>query len=496
MLQNWLQLEKPNDSILISISYLAQFKPSKLTRCESDNIHFLSFFSQAITYLEFIIYSNLHFPTMASKLFSQTLLLVLVAALYITQTFSTTKAPVTKGLRLGLKRVDEGGNFTKLELLQRAIKRGKNRLQRLSTMVKTATTTADDEIQSTIIPGEGDFIIHLYIGTPPVNYNAIMDTGSDLIWSQCKPCINCYEQNTPILDPNTSSSFSKISCSSKFCDDLSASMCGDDGCEYLYAYGDSSSTQGVMATETLTFEGNPNISIPNIAFGCGEDNEGDGFKQGQGLVGLGRGPLSLISQMGYEKFSYCLGSIESSSSTLVLGSFPKKKDESVLTTPLSQNPTQPTFYYVSLEGITVGDSLLPIPKTTFTIKKDGTGGMIVDSGTTLTYLEESGYKLVKKAFSSQIKLPVSDIDTGLDLCFDLTNGTDVEVPKLTFHFKGADLELPVENYLMYDSSMGLLCLMMGPSTGLSVFGNVQQQNFLILHDLGKETMSFVPHQCD
>ncbi|XP_043714720.1 aspartic proteinase nepenthesin-1 [Telopea speciosissima] len=435
---------------------------------------------------------------MASKLPSLTFLLVLVvAALYTPQTFSSKGGPAQEGFRLGLKHVDEGRNFTKLELLQRAIKRGKLRLERLSTMVKTTKTTTD-VIQTPVLPGEGDFLIHLSIGTPPVNFDAIMDTGSDLIWTQCKPCINCYKQNTPILDPNTSSSFSKLSCSSKFCEALSASACADDGCEYQYAYGDSSSTQGVMATETLTFEGKPKITIPNIAFGCGEDNEGDGFKQGQGLMGLGRGPLSLVSQLGYGKFAYCLGSIESSSSNLVLGSFPSldKTSDSVLPTPLSQNPSQQTFYYISLEGITVGDTLLSIPNTTFTIKEDGSGGMIVDSGTTLTYLEENGYKLVRKAFISGIKLPVSDIDSGLDLCFDMPNETDIEVPKLIFHFTGSDLILPVENYLMYDSSMGLLCLMMGPSTGLSVFGNVQQQNFLILHDLEKETMSFVPQQCD
>ncbi|XP_042476702.1 aspartic proteinase nepenthesin-1 [Macadamia integrifolia] len=440
---------------------------------------------------------------MASRPPSLTFFLVVLvaAALYMPQAFSTSRTPLMNHrssktpVRLGLKRVDEGGNFTRLELLQRAIKRGKNRLERLSAMVKKTSTT-DQVIQTAVQPGEGDFLIHLDIGTPPVNFDAIMDTGSDLIWTQCKPCIDCYQQSTPILDPNTSSSFSKLSCSSKFCEALSTSLCADDGCEYLYAYGDSSSTQGVMATETLTFGGK--TTFPNIAFGCGEDNEGDGFKQAQGLVGLGRGPLSLVSQLGYGKFAYCLGSIDSSSSSLVLGSSPSldKTSDSVLATPLSQNPSQQTFYYISLEGITVGDTLLPISKTTFTIKEDGSGGMIVDSGTTLTYLEESGYKLVKKAFISGIKLPVSDIDAGLDLCFDMPNEADIEVPKLIFHFSGADLNLPTENYLMYDSSMGLLCLMMGPSSGLSVFGNVQQQNFLILHDLDKETMSFVPHQCD
>lgn len=92
----------------------------------------------------------------------------------------------------------------------------------------------------------------LSVGTPAESFLAIMDTGSDLIWTQCKPCKQCFDQETPIFDPAKSSSFSKLSCSDKLCEALSISTCSD-GCEYLYSYGDYSSTQGVMGTETFTF---------------------------------------------------------------------------------------------------------------------------------------------------------------------------------------------------------------------------------------------------
>lgn len=72
----------------------------------------------------------------------------------------------------------------------------------------------------------------------------------------------------------------------------------------------------------------------------------------------------------------------------------------------------------------------------------------------------------------------------------------MEVPKLTFHFKDADLELPGENYMIGDSAAGLLCLAIGSSSGMSIFGNLQQQNFMVVHDLQEETISFVPTQCD
>ncbi|XP_052196750.1 aspartic proteinase nepenthesin-1-like [Diospyros lotus] len=430
-------------------------------------------------------------------------LIAVVLVVFVSPAHSTSRPALDRrmiqaGFKVPLKHVDSGGNFTKFELLQRAMKRGKHRLDRFSAMVLAAGDSS--EIKSQVYPGNGEFLMKLSIGTPPASYSAILDTGSDLIWTQCKPCQQCFDQPTPVFDPKRSSSFSQVSCSAALCQALPLPSCAAEGCEYLYTYGDYSSTQGVLATETFTFD--DKVSVPNVAFGCGEDNEGSGFNQGAGLVGLGRGPLSLVSQLGEPKFSYCLTSIDGTkSSSLLMGSLATAgvgSGGTIETTPLIQNPSQPSFYYLSLEGITVGDTLLPIEKSTFALKEDGSGGLIIDSGTTITYLEDSAFQLVKKEFISQVKLPVDDTGAaGLDLCFTLPSGaTTVEIPQLVFHFDGADLELPGENYMIADSTMGLMCLAMGSSSGMSIFGNVQQQNMLVVYDLTKKTLSFVPTQCD
>ncbi|KAL7090472.1 hypothetical protein ACP275_12G043000 [Erythranthe tilingii] len=255
-----------------------------------------------------------------------------------------------------------------------------------------------------------------------------------------------------------------------------------------------------MATETFTFD---NVSVPDIAFGCGFDNEGD-FDHAAGIVGMGRGELSLVSQLNEPKFSYCLPSYDSSkTSTLLMGSQANYhvNNSSLInkTTPLIRNPKIPTFYYLSLEGITIGDKLLPIDPSNFALGKNGSGGMIIDSGTTITFLEHTAFDIVKNELIEQIKLPVVNLSetTGLEVCFDLKSvGRDIEVPKFVFHFEGADLELPSENYIITDSSGTVACLAMARSYGMSLFGNVQQQNNLVIYDLAKETISFVPTQCD
>ena len=424
---------------------------------------------------------------------------------------STSKeASIATGFRVELRHVDHGNNLTKLERLGRRIKRARLRLQRLNALSSSSSPLragGDGGVEAPVKAGNGEFLMKLAIGTPAAEFSAIMDTGSDLIWTQCLPCSSCFAQETPVFDPEKSSSFAKLPCSSGLCEALPTSSCRGGGCEYFYAYGDYSSTEGVLATETLTFGGD-GVAVKGVGFGCGGDNEGDGFSQGAGLVGLGRGPLSLVSQLNERRFSYCLTSMDDNSddtktSSLLMGSLARvsSNDTSlshIKTTPLVKNPSQPSFYYLALEGISVGDTRLPIGKDTFAIREDGSGGLIIDSGTTITYLERKAFDVVEKEFVSQIALPVdSSGSQGLDLCFGLPKGTtSVEVPKLVFHFKGADLELPPENYILSDSDLGLLCLAMGSSSGMSIFGNIQQQNMLVVHDLEKETLSFVPTQCD
>lgn len=412
------------------------------------------------------------------------------------------------GFRVTLKHVDSEKNLTGFQRLQRGIKRGRHRLQRLSAMALASKSENSEVVESPVSAGNGEFLMKLAIGTPPSTFSAIMDTGSDLIWTQCSPCTQCFQQSTPIFDPKQSSTFSKLSCSSQLCNALPSSTCSD-GCEYFYAYGDYSSTQGLLATETFTFgDSESQIPVRNIGFGCGEDNEGDGFNQGAGLVGLGRGPLSLVSQLKEPKFSYCLTSIQDSkTSSLLMGSLANlnrtaSSSDTIITTPLVKNPSQSSFYYLSLQGISVGGKHLPIDKDTFALQDDGSGGLIIDSGTTITYLEQKAFDALKKEFVSQINLPVDTSGSeGLDLCFQMPSSSTpsdqgVEVPKLVFHFDGADLEFPPENYMLSDTDLGVLCLAMGASSGMSILGNFQQQNTLVLHDLAKESLSFVPTQCD
>ena len=173
--------------------------------------------------------------------------------------------------------------------------------------------------------------------------------------------------------------------------------------------------------------------------------------------------------------------------------------EAVKSTPFIRNPILPSFYYLSLKGVTFGQTLLPIPKSLFQMGSDGGGGLMIDSRTTVTSLQEDALDMLKQAFMAQTKLRVSYSYTAeFDLCFDLSskNVKEIKFPRLVFHFRGLDLELPTENYMIPDTKLGLVYLAMRPTGRLSVFENFQQRNMLVLHDLKKEILSFIPTKCD
>ncbi|KAH9293892.1 hypothetical protein KI387_040904 [Taxus chinensis] len=222
-------------------------------------------------------------------------------------------------------------------------------------------------------------------------------------------------------------------------------------CEYSYGYGSGSvRTSGILSVETLSMSdtsGSP-YSIPHIAFGCSHDSEGSEFSGTDGIVGLGGGELSLISQLGSlvdSKFSYCLVPLQSSAETspLLFGSAATPKGAK--STPILTNPSINTFYYLSVEGISVGNSVANIPEGTFDLKGDA-------------------------------------------------------VPDITYHF-GGGADYVIRGQYSFatvrdSNSLCFLTLDMGESSDdVAIFGNLQQQNYHILYDNANHMLSFAPADC-
>ncbi|KAJ0986632.1 hypothetical protein J5N97_004988 [Dioscorea zingiberensis] len=329
---------------------------------------------------------------------------------------------------------------------------------------RRAKLTSFEGVTAEIENVEGTYLVNLVIGTPPVSFLASPTTVTDLIWTQCKPCKHCFNQSTPIYNRSKSSSFSKLPCSHELCMASYIHSCNSD-CRYKQKYLGGSS-EGVMGTETITFGSH---SVPDVAFGCGNSNTFV-VSHGSGVLGLGRGPQSLVSQLGIRRFSYCLPYYAESNGRLLLGSEVQHQQNSktqIQYTPLVLNPSNSSFYYLTLHGITVGETKLQIPKGTFEVRKDGVSLL-----------------LMPPVFSA------------IDACFSFEPKSNVEVPKLIYHFDGADLVLPVENYVFTDSENGVMCLaILEGNEGVSTFGGIHQSNINMMFDLNKGELSFAPAHC-
>ncbi|XP_027343004.1 probable aspartic protease At2g35615 [Abrus precatorius] len=355
--------------------------------------------------------------------------------------------------------------------------------------------------ESILIPDHGEYLMKFYIGTPPVEKFAIVDTGSDLIWIQCSPCEKCFSQDTPLFEPSKSSTFSSLSCDSQPCTILPEGQhaCSDSGeCIYAYQYGDKSFTAGILGTESITFDssgGANTIAFPKSIFGCGMYNNFTTIDEDgklTGLVGLGAGPLSLVSQIGDQighKFSYCLVPFTSNStSKLKFGNGAIINGDGVVSTPLIIKPILPTFYFLNLEGITIGQKTIQTGRTD--------GNIIIDSGTVMTYLEPSFYNNFVTSLQEVLSVEVvQDLPFPLNFCFPYQD--EMYFPDIAFQFTGAIVSLRPKNTLFWLDDNNILCLAIAPSpaTGISIFGNLAQIDFQVEYDLEGKKVSFAPTDC-
>ncbi|XP_008238084.1 PREDICTED: aspartic proteinase CDR1 [Prunus mume] len=404
-------------------------------------------------------------------------------------------------------------SMSHLDRLHNAFRRSVTRVHHFikPTMTSLSSSSAAPNIQSSIIPSAGEYLMNVSIGTPPVEVLGIADTGSDLIWTQCKPCKQCFNQNPPLFDPKKSSTYHSIPCQSSSCTYLEEAACGTlingdhDTCEYSYRYGDRSFTRGTLALETLTVgstSGRP-TSVPKVVFGCGHENGGTFDESGSGLIGLGGGPLSLISQLmkltNGGKFSYCLvPTVNTAASKITFGSVGVVSGSGAVSTPLvAKNPD--TFYYLTLEAISVGEKRLAYktksPDCEEAAVAANEGNIIIDSGTTLTLLPPGFHDDLVSALETAINAErVSDPRGILSLCFK-SKSDDIGVPVITAHFSGgADVKLQALNtFARMDDDM--ICFTMIPSSDVAIFGNLAQMNFLVGYDLEERSVSFKPTDC-
>ncbi|CAI0432743.1 unnamed protein product [Linum tenue] len=388
--------------------------------------------------------------------------------------------------------------------------------------------------------GDGDYLMKVSIGTPPTHIYASIETRSDLIWTQCEPCVMCFRQHDPYFRPNNSSTYAPLPCDSPTCyPNLNtsaaafsslATTCSDGACFYFQREG-SFLTDGLLGTDNVTLA--DVVNLPGATFGCGvfnaygganytDDNDNAPTTRPSGSVGLGPGPNSLVSKVHEysvtESFAYCLTPPFVNSNN---GAGKIRFGRTDFTNDTVSDHSNTTFvpmsfldpysdYRFILHGIGVGGEMVEFSK----VSSSGRGVklyMIMDTGTPLTFLPSAFYDAVAAKVENQTKHldKVEDPLGVLEPCYDVRGGVgnelaDVDVPEMTVHFElpgngqsaPGTLKLRPDNTFI-KTSEDVACLAFAPtmSENTGVYGNLAQMNFLVTYDMDMEQLWFKEADC-
>ncbi|XP_022157723.1 aspartic proteinase Asp1 isoform X3 [Momordica charantia] len=335
--------------------------------------------------------------------------------------------------------------------------------------------------------------VTLYVGQPPKPYFLDPDTGSDLTWLQCDaPCQQCTETPHPLYRPSDD----LVPCKDPLCMSLHSSVdhrCENpDQCDYEVEYADGGSSLGVLVRDIFPLNlTNGDPIRPRLALGCGYDQiPGSSYYHPMdGILGLGKGAVSIVSQLHNQGIirnviGHCFSS--RGGGYLFFGD-DIYDSHRVVWTPMSRD--YPKHYSPGL-----GELI-------FNGRSTGLRNLfaVFDSGSSYTYFNAQAYQVLTSLLNRELAgKPLREAmdDDTLPLCWrgrkpfkSLRDVRKYFKPlALSFSSGGrskAVFEIPMEGYLIL-SSMGNVCLgiLNGTEVGLqnsNIIGGVdiRTHDFLI-----------------
>ncbi|KAK3124188.1 hypothetical protein QOZ80_7BG0583100 [Eleusine coracana subsp. coracana] len=384
---------------------------------------------------------------------------------------------------------------------------------------EASPVVARDEIH------KGKFLMVIGLGTPAIFNLVSIDTGSTLSWVQCQPCqIWCKSRAAeagPTFDPRNSTTYQRVSCSSRDCADVHELLgipfgCVEetDTCLYRLRYGSGPLAQysvGKLGKDTLRLT----LTVAaddDFIFGCSEDVNFAGLEAG--IIGFGNDRLSFFNQVAAARetnaFSYCFPSDHAARGFLSIGPYARGLLE-FTNLVFGYGRDGRTFVY-SLQqvGMMEDGRRLDVDSWMYTSQM-----MVVDSGTELTFLLAPVFDALDKAVTAAMaakgyarhRLMIND-----QVCYGSSTSTTADdetllvdwsnLPTVEMSFTGgATLKLPPQN--VFDQrlveSERLLCLPFQPRdagiNGVQILGNKVTRSVRLVFDLQARMIGFQPNAC-
>jgi Xylanase inhibitor N-terminal len=397
--------------------------------------------------------------------------------------------------------------------------------------------------------GYGTHYAHIWVGSPiPQRKSVIVDTGSHFTAFPCKGCENCGAQHhtDPYFDPDLSQTFRYRQCHQ--CE-LGAT-CKDDKCYFSQKYTEGSSWEAYQADDLVYLGGrdmlakedprNTNYAI-DFMFGCQISENGLFVTQlADGIMGMSAHQHTLTRQMFDKKkvdhnmFAMCFrrdigrnkGGL--AAGFMTLGGVDNRPDISPM--GFAKNMAKSGWFTVYVQNIYIragggqratcklepGQHILKIPLDLSVV--NGGKGVIVDSGTTDTYLHKKLAKsfaavwktVTKKEYNHKGFLLTADqvrrLPTILIQMRAYGGGRSIGAPTDTVGFAGTLdpsapydilLAVPATSYLEYSPKTGLYTsrLYFTESAG-GVIGANAMQGHNVVFDWESGRVGFAESTCE
>lgn len=417
---------------------------------------------------------------------------------------------------------------------------------------------------TSLYQGYGTHYIDLWVGTPnPQRQTVIVDTGSHLTAFPCSQCVDCGESyhTDPLYDESSSISFQKLTCK-----DCSLGSCKSDKCFLGLSYKEGSSWTAYEAIDILYAGGDASQSfaqdqLPSprekqkrqaselsfeMKFGCQTALTGLFKTQLEdGILGMSDDKGSFWRQMHEanvitkKQFSLCFSHqpVGNSKGEVLAGAITLGgRDERLSNMPLvyARYYKMNGFYTIRLRNIIFWDDkdnnngVIPtkelkkknIQKLDLAEEALNNGGVIVDSGTTDTYLNvmmrESFYKAWQSLTGSEyhnadIALTKEEFDALPTILFQIEG--DEQINKALGNHPNeisglvGDLDkehpydilvaMPAANFMEYDPAGEFYTnRLLVNEPGTSVLGANFMMGHDVLFDVDNSRLGFTESDCD
>lgn len=264
------------------------------------------------------------------------------------------------------------------------------------------------------------------LGTPPQKFTVDLDTGSSDLWVVANGSANAY-------DPKKSSTYS------------------DYKPGFSINYGDGSHASGDWVKDTLTFGG---ASVPQFVFAAATTvasseqifgigytgNEASGFQgeqQGE-TFNYDNFPIRLAGDgiINTPAYSLYLDGLSASTGSVLFGGIDTSKFNGKLTilkTLIDPGDTKPREFFVTLDTVDVSVN----GKSTNALEE--TRRVLLDSGTTLTYLPTETYQTLLTSLGI-----FDDQYYGAGTTKDVIDKLKSEKAVITYKLQGQTIEVPID----------------------------------------------------